>query len=99
MRSRSSPRRGGGSGPPSGRTPSRRGRPAPLPPRSAPLPETRRPAPPRLPRDAWNFGAGGAESETTLRRNRRALGRLAITQNILVDVRQIDLSTSLLGVP
>src|SRR5918996_3142431 len=63
------------------------------------LPETRRAARARLPRDAWNFGAGGAETETTLRRNRRALDRLAITQNILVDVRQIDLGTSLLGVP
>ena len=68
-------------------------------PRFVTLPEIKRAAHARLPRDAWNFGAGGAESETTLRRNRRALGRLAITQNILVDVRQIDLSTSLLGVP
>src|SRR5437899_1451936 len=33
------------------------------------------------------------------RRNRRALDRLAIRQDILVDVREIDLSTSLLGVP
>ncbi len=63
------------------------------------LPEIKNAARARLPRDAWNFGAGGAETETTLRRNRRALSRLAITQNILVDVREIDLSTSLLGVP
>src|SRR3972149_6298858 len=68
-------------------------------PRFVTLPEIERAARARLPRDAWNFGAGGAESETTLRRNRRALGRPAITQNIPVDVRQIDLSTSLLGVP
>ena len=63
------------------------------------LPEIRRAAHARLPRDVWNFGAGGSETETTMRRNRRALDRLAIRQNVLVDVRHIDLSTSLLGVP
>jgi isopentenyl diphosphate isomerase/L-lactate dehydrogenase-like FMN-dependent dehydrogenase len=44
-------------------------------------------------------GAGAAEIETTKRRNRRALDRLAIAQNVLVDVRHIDLSTRPLGVP
>ena len=63
------------------------------------LPEIRKYAKKVLPRDVWNFGDGGAETETTLRRNRRALDRLAIRQDILVDVREIDLSTSLLGVP
>jgi isopentenyl diphosphate isomerase/L-lactate dehydrogenase-like FMN-dependent dehydrogenase len=63
------------------------------------LPEIRKHARKVLPRDAWNFGDGGAETETTLRRNRRALDRLAIRQDVLVDVREIDLSTSLLGVP
>ena len=63
------------------------------------LPETHRAARARLPRTSSNFGAGGTETETTLRRNRRSLRRLAIRQDILVDVRQIDLSTSLLGVP
>jgi glycolate oxidase len=63
------------------------------------LPEIRRAAHARLSRDVWNFGAGGAETETTRRRNRRALDRLAITQNVLVDVREIDLRSSLLGVP
>jgi len=62
------------------------------------LPEIRKHAKKVLPRDVWNFGDGGAETETTLRRNRRALDRLAIRQDILVDVREIDLSTSLLGV-
>ena len=62
------------------------------------LPEIRKYAKKVLPRDVWNFGDGGAETETTLRRNRRALDRLAIRQDILVDVREIDLSTSLLGV-
>jgi isopentenyl diphosphate isomerase/L-lactate dehydrogenase-like FMN-dependent dehydrogenase len=63
------------------------------------LPEIRREAHRRLPREVWNFGAGGSETETTMRRNRRALDRLAIRQNVLVDVRHIDLSTSLLGIP
>ncbi|HXH83849.1 MAG TPA: alpha-hydroxy acid oxidase [Candidatus Tectomicrobia bacterium] len=68
-------------------------------PRFVTLPEIRRAARAKLPRDAWNFGDGGAETETTRRRNRRHLDRLAIQQNVLVDVRQIDLTTTLLGVP
>ena len=68
-------------------------------PRFVTLPEIRRAAKQRLPREAWNFGDGGAETERTLRRNRRHLDRLAIQQNVLVDVRAIDLRTSLLGVP
>ncbi len=71
----------------------------PDPPRFVTLSEIRRAARQRLPREAWNFGAGGAETETTRRRNRRHLDRLAIQQNVLVDVREIDLRTSLLGVP
>src|SRR6185503_7655126 len=63
------------------------------------LPEIHRAAKARLPRNAYNFGAGGTETETTLRRNRRAIRRLAIRQDILVDVRHIDLTTSLLGIP
>jgi isopentenyl diphosphate isomerase/L-lactate dehydrogenase-like FMN-dependent dehydrogenase len=68
-------------------------------PRFVTLPEIRRAARQRLPREHYNFGAGGAETETSLRRNRRHLDRLAIRQNVLVDVREIDLRTSLLGVP
>src|SRR6266508_3578742 len=63
------------------------------------LPEIRKYAKKLLPRDVWNFGDGGAETEMTLKRNRRAIDRLAIRQDILVDVREIDLSTSLLGIP
>jgi glycolate oxidase len=63
------------------------------------LPEIRRAAREKLPRDHWNFGDGAAETESTKRRNRRHLDRLAIQQNVLVDVRQIDLTTTLLGVP
>lgn len=63
------------------------------------LPEIRRFARKRLSRDVWNFGAGGSETETSKRRNRRALDRLAIRQDVLVDVREIDLSTTFLGIP
>src|SRR5215831_15565145 len=63
------------------------------------LPEIRRAARARLARDHWNFGDGAAETESTKRRNRRHLDRLAIQQNVLVDVRTIDLRTTLLGVP
>src|SRR4029434_5078212 len=65
----------------------------------ATLPEIRRAAHARLAREAWNFGDGGSESDATLRRKQRHLNRLAIAQNVLVDVREIDLRTSLLGVP
>jgi len=57
------------------------------------LPEIRRAARERLPRDHWNFGDGAAETESSKRRNRRHLDRLAIQQNVLVDVRKIDLTT------
>ena len=46
------------------------------------LPEIRKHAKKVLPRDAWNFGDGGAESETTRRRNRRAIDRLAIIHRL-----------------
>ncbi len=61
------------------------------------LPEIKRAAKSVLPPGPWDFGAGGAETETTLRRNRQALRRLAIRQRVLVDVRHIDLSTTFLG--
>ena len=63
------------------------------------LPEIHRAARARLPRNVYNFGAGGTETETTLRRNCRAIRRLAVRQDILVDVRNVDLTTSLLGLP
>jgi isopentenyl diphosphate isomerase/L-lactate dehydrogenase-like FMN-dependent dehydrogenase len=68
-------------------------------PRFVTLPEIRRAAREKLPRDHWNFGDGAAETESSKRRNRRHLDRLAIQQNVLVDVRKIDLRTALLGVP
>jgi isopentenyl diphosphate isomerase/L-lactate dehydrogenase-like FMN-dependent dehydrogenase len=61
------------------------------------LPEIRRVARKILPPGPWGFAAGGAETETTLRRNRQAIRRLAIRQRVLVDVRHVDLGTTFLG--
>jgi len=47
--------------------------------------------------DLWNHLTGGADSEVTLRRNRLALDSLALRQRVLVDVRSIDITTTLLG--
>ena len=45
----------------------------------------------------WNYISGGGESETTLRRNRQGLDRLAFRPRILRDVTEIDASTTVLG--
>jgi glycolate oxidase len=50
-----------------------------------------------LPQYLWDHLSGGADSETTLLRNRQALDSLALRQRVLVDVRAIDISTTLLG--
>jgi isopentenyl diphosphate isomerase/L-lactate dehydrogenase-like FMN-dependent dehydrogenase len=50
-----------------------------------------------LPRELWDHLSGGADSETTLWRNRLALDSLALRQRVLVDVRGIDISATLLG--
>lgn len=46
---------------------------------------------------AWAYLSGGAESETTMRRNRLGLDCLAFRPRILVDVSRIDASTTFLG--
>jgi isopentenyl diphosphate isomerase/L-lactate dehydrogenase-like FMN-dependent dehydrogenase len=51
----------------------------------------------RLTQGAWDQIVGGAESETTLRRNRLAFDRIAFRPRILVDVARIDTSTTFLG--
>lgn len=50
-----------------------------------------------LSHDEWDYINGGAETETSLRRNRLALDCLAFRPRILRDVRSIDSSTTLLG--
>jgi isopentenyl diphosphate isomerase/L-lactate dehydrogenase-like FMN-dependent dehydrogenase len=45
----------------------------------------------------WDMLSGGSDSEATLRRNRMALDSLALRQRVLVDVRNIDTTATLLG--
>ena len=47
--------------------------------------------------NVWLYLTGGAESETTMRRNRFGLDSLAFRPRVLVDVSEIDPSTTLLG--
>ncbi|MGD9319850.1 MAG: alpha-hydroxy acid oxidase [Desulfobacteraceae bacterium] len=61
------------------------------------LPEIEHAAKNALPPQVWDFGAGGAETEKSLQRNRRALDRLALRPRVLVDVSQLDLSTTFAG--
>jgi len=51
----------------------------------------------RLPDGVWNYLVGGAESETTLRRNRQALDSIVFRPRVLRDVSGVDCSTTLLG--
>jgi isopentenyl diphosphate isomerase/L-lactate dehydrogenase-like FMN-dependent dehydrogenase len=51
----------------------------------------------RVNQGAWDYLVGGAESETTLRRNRLAFDRIAFRPRILVDVSEIDSSTTFMG--
>src|SRR5258706_3592105 len=51
----------------------------------------------QLDQHAWNYLSGGAESETTMRRNRLGLDCLAFRPRVLVDVSDIDTSTAFLG--
>ncbi len=68
-----------------------------MPERFMTLPEIERAAKNALSQEVWDFGAGGAETETTLYRNRQALDRLALRPRVLVDVSQRDLSTTFAG--
>src|SRR3990172_3303133 len=45
----------------------------------------------------WDYLTGGAESETTMRRNRLAFDRLALRPRILRDVSSVDTSATLFG--
>jgi glycolate oxidase len=45
----------------------------------------------------WNYLIGGAETETTVRRNRAALDALAFRPRVLRDVNRIDSSAAFLG--
>jgi glycolate oxidase len=47
----------------------------------------------------WDYLVGGAETETTLRRNRHALDTLAFRPRVLRDVSRVEATTTWLGQP
>src|SRR5947208_3047052 len=51
----------------------------------------------RIQQGAWDYLVGGAESETTLRRNRAAFDRIAFRPRILRDVSKINPSAIFMG--
>jgi isopentenyl diphosphate isomerase/L-lactate dehydrogenase-like FMN-dependent dehydrogenase len=51
----------------------------------------------KLDRDTWDYLIGGAETETTLRRNRLALESLAFRPRVLRNVNSTDTSSTFLG--
>ena len=53
----------------------------------------------RLPREVYDYYAGGAGDEWTLRENRAAFDRWVFLPRTLVDVSKVDLSTTVLGQP
>ena len=50
-----------------------------------------------LNQNIWDYLVGGAVTETTVRRNRLALDRIGFRPRVLVDVDDIDTSTTFLG--
>jgi 4-hydroxymandelate oxidase len=51
----------------------------------------------KIPRATYDYIAGGAEDEVSLRRNREAYDRWALRPRVLVDVSRRDTSTTVLG--
>ena len=51
----------------------------------------------KLNQDNWDYIVGGAETETTLRRNQRALDSIAFRPRVLRDVSHVDASLTFLG--
>lgn len=51
----------------------------------------------RIPRQNYEFIAGGVDNEWTLRRNREAFDRILLRPRMLVDTSSMDLSTTLFG--
>src|SRR4051794_34559827 len=53
----------------------------------------------KIPAMFYDYIAGGAGDEVTLRENRIAYERIKLRPRVLVDVENIDLSTTILGIP
>jgi L-lactate dehydrogenase (cytochrome) len=65
--------------------------------RAASVADLRRIAKRRLPAGVFDYIAGGAEDELTMRRNRAAFARVEFRPRVLRDVSHVDPSTSILG--
>src|SRR5438477_3252567 len=52
-----------------------------------------------LPPGPWSYLIGGAETETTVRRNRQALDSIAFRPRVLRDMSRVDATASFLGRP
>lgn len=61
------------------------------------IPEIVRAARAKLPANVWHYSCGGAESETTLRRNRSAFEYLALRPRVLQGAGHPDTSVTFLG--
>src|SRR5437763_5918939 len=70
---------------------------APLSPEFLTLQEIYHAARRSLPPGPWAYLMGGAETETTVLRNRRALDEIAFRPRVLRDVSRIDSAASFLG--
>ena len=53
----------------------------------------------RMDPTAWDFYQGGSDDEVTLRANRTAFERIRLRPRMLVDVSNLELSTTVLGTP
>jgi isopentenyl diphosphate isomerase/L-lactate dehydrogenase-like FMN-dependent dehydrogenase len=63
------------------------------------LPEIRRAARRNMSPEVFDYASGGAETETTLRRNRRAMQHFVFRPRVLRDVSHVDTATTFLGMP
>lgn len=61
------------------------------------LHELVKPAREALSKETWDYLMGGADTETTLERNRLAIESIAFRPRVLRDVANVDLSTTFLG--
>lgn len=61
------------------------------------LHELIKPAREALSKETWDYLMGGADTETTLERNRLAIEEIAFRPRVLRDVAAVDLSTTFLG--
>src|SRR5207253_2673076 len=53
----------------------------------------------RLPAPVWDWLAGGSGEERTLAQNERAFARILLRPRVLVDARECEQATTVLGVP